>query len=114
RDLILQLVAVGVGQYHIEGVILAVVETLRVELIGHISSHSVGRIIYEAGIANDMDLGEKLSYLQLSSDGTSHQKINLEECHMNAINSEGNHTCLFLDVHSTPNHKSETQVKGFQ
>ncbi|KIJ47936.1 hypothetical protein M422DRAFT_248518 [Sphaerobolus stellatus SS14] len=101
RDLVLRLIAEGVGREHIHP----------------ISPRTISRIISEAGIANDMNLTERFAAansLTYSGDGTTHKKINYEARYMNTIDSEGNRTRLFLGVHSAPNHKSETQVEGLQ
>ncbi|KIJ57386.1 hypothetical protein M422DRAFT_40818 [Sphaerobolus stellatus SS14] len=61
QDLILHLVAEGVGRMHIEPVIMAMIETLGIEGVGHISPRSISRSILEGGIAGDLLVVEKMA-----------------------------------------------------
>jgi len=60
RDLVLHLISEGVSTEHVDAVMAMICRTLGVEMVGHLSPHSVGRIMVEGGVIGDLHIAEKL------------------------------------------------------
>ncbi|KAH9848418.1 hypothetical protein C2E23DRAFT_739684 [Lenzites betulinus] len=116
RDLIRDLVALGLKVSQIKGTISAVAQTAGTPVKGSISEHSVGRIVLEGGVYAKLQIAEDIvnaSSLTASSDGTTHRSINLDSCHLHTHHATS-HERRFLGIHSAANHTSESQLRGWQ
>jgi hypothetical protein len=91
------------------------------------SCWTVSRIITEAGIASEVQLGYEMALtdgLTVSGDGTTHKHVNYESRHINMAvpsysdvenpSEEPKHHNRLLGVHSSADHKSQTQVNGWK
>ncbi|KAL1939556.1 hypothetical protein VTO73DRAFT_9867 [Trametes versicolor] len=115
-DLIRDLVALGLKVSQIKGTISAVARTAGTPVKGSLSERSVGRIVLEGGVYAKLQIAEDVmhaSSVTASSDGTTHQSINLDSRHLHTHNG-ASHERRFLGIHSTANHTSESQLSGWQ
>ncbi|KAJ6582111.1 hypothetical protein B0H19DRAFT_1061565 [Mycena capillaripes] len=82
RDIVTE----GIAMEKVSGVIHAVAEALNVDLEGEAHSRSVERIVLEGGgIAAQLQIVDEIQNTQhviISGDGTTHQYLNYESCHM--------------------------------
>ncbi|RDX39560.1 hypothetical protein OH76DRAFT_1523256 [Lentinus brumalis] len=102
RDLVRELVALGLKVDQVQTAILAVAATVGISVEGSISARSISRIMSEAYVAEQMQIAEGI---HTTKDYLSRNIY---------LNDGDSHTRLSFGVHSAPNHKSATQLKGWK
>ncbi|KAJ7732317.1 hypothetical protein B0H16DRAFT_1328808 [Mycena metata] len=118
RDLISDLVALdGVRPNKVVGVLKRIAGKLGIGVTGNASDRTVRRIVKEGGVASQMQFVEAVGNskgVTPSSDGTTHQNINLEGHRATVIGPDNEKQTFFLGIGMAINHTSETQLEGWE
>ena len=140
REMTRILVKAGCGQEHVARIIRQLGASMGITVVGSMSRRSVGRTILEGGVMAELQLGYELKHASskpfysypiyktawsfstgftLSSDGTSDKHINYESRHIayknpHTTSETSSHVIRMLDVSSSVDHTSETQVEGWK
>ncbi|KAI0718169.1 hypothetical protein C8T65DRAFT_639222 [Cerioporus squamosus] len=112
RDLVRELIALGLKVDQVHKAILSVATTLGVSVEGSINVHC-GADADCRGNPHCASLPEHLSDLTINGDSTTHRHIDYLSRNV-YLNDGDSHTRLSFGVHSAPNHKSATQLKGWK
>ncbi|KAJ8489944.1 hypothetical protein ONZ51_g2649 [Trametes cubensis] len=118
RNLIHDLVSLGLKVHQVRAVIEAVAGSAGVSVEGSISDRSVERIVLEGLVASELQVaveGRDAEGITISSDGTTHKNVNYDSRHMhfNSASSSA-HDRRFVGIQSAPNHTSDTQLNGWK
>ncbi|TFY50881.1 hypothetical protein EVG20_g11277 [Dentipellis fragilis] len=117
RDLVRELVSLGIPASAIDLTIHRVAEALGVSTEGNVSTRSVGRIVLEGGVASELQIVEDVQQskgITLSCDGTTHRHTNYESRQAVVIKTNGERATHFLGVESAIDHTSESQRAGWE
>ncbi|KAJ7432104.1 hypothetical protein B0H11DRAFT_1890622 [Mycena galericulata] len=125
RTCIQDLVSANVPVDNVAFIVSTVAEALGVELIGDFTARSVGRIVKEGGVMAQLQIIDELKgadHVTISSDGTSHKKLQYESRHMmldvpTYVDDDNTPSSIkanrFLGLGTAPNHTSEAQLQGW-
>ncbi|TFK21326.1 hypothetical protein FA15DRAFT_573000, partial [Coprinopsis marcescibilis] len=128
RGMVRELVALNVTESKVDSVIHTVAGGIGVNVLDHIDTRSVRRVVSEAGIAAELQIVDELrpensAGFTLSSDGTTIRHRTFESRHVTLLapnyaskygEPKREMTTRLLGITNAPNHTSETQLKGLQ
>ncbi|RDX40613.1 hypothetical protein OH76DRAFT_1365964 [Lentinus brumalis] len=119
RELVRDLIALGVRVRHVNGVISTVAGAAGLTVVGGISERTAARTMGEPWIAHQMQTvelvgeSEGMSTITLSGDGTGLKNIQHNARHL-VVNKGDVHREHVLGVSTAANHTAETQAAGWK